>query len=67
MIGYGYEMRAYRPPESGLPFGVALVWAVVDLHLAFGFRLAQLALETPLDWCNASRATDVRESEDNHD
>ncbi len=61
MVGYGDRIQAYRPPEAGLPFGVALAWAIIDLQLAFWFRLTELALETPLDWCNAFETTDVRE------
>lgn len=67
MAGWGTEMRAYRPATAGMPFGIALSWAVVDLHLVFWFRVAQLALEVPLEWCNAFARKGVRESEDTHE
>lgn len=51
---YGTKMQAFRPATAGMPCGIALAWAVVDLHLAFWFRLSRLALEVPLDWCNAN-------------
>lgn len=67
MAGFGTKMQTYRPPEAGMPFGIALAWAVVDLHLAFWQRLTQLALEVPRDWCNICPGKRVEESEDNHD
>lgn len=68
MPGYGIEMRAYRPPEAGMPCWIALTWAVVDLQLAFWFRATQLALEMPLEWCNACGYRCVVESgEESHD
>lgn len=67
MMSYDIKMQAFRPPEAGMPFGIALAWAVVDLHLAFWRRLTQLALEVPRDWCNVCAPERVEESEDNHD
>lgn len=67
MAGWGTPMQAYRPPEAGMPFGIALAWAVVDLHLAFWFQITQLALELPLEWCNVGTEMRVIESEDNHE
>lgn len=54
----GQEVRAFRAATTEMPFGIALAWAVVDLHLSFWFRVARLVLETPWDWCEALKQND---------
>lgn len=66
MAIHGSKMRAFQPATAGMPFGAVLTWAMIDLHLAFGIRLTQLALETPQAWCNVSTRRRVRESEDSN-
>lgn len=57
------EMRAFQPATAGMPFGIALVWAMVDLQLAFWLRVTQVALELPMDWCGVLDSNHGRASE----
>ncbi len=65
---HGATTLAAGPPTAftEVPEGMALICVVIDLHLAFWFRVAQLALEVPLEWCNAFARRGVRESEDSY-
>lgn len=67
MLGYGgQQMRAFRSATAGMPFGIALAWALVDLPLVFGFRMQQVALETCQQWHEVlqQRCAEERAEED---